>query len=100
MTALDRELRDVIRAVVLEVLAEQKPATSGMVTIAAYAKAWSLSVSTVRRAIRDGRLPATKVGRGIRVPAGAELGQRVAVATSPTTVAAHRVLQIVNGSKP
>ena len=99
MTALD-ELRGVIRAVVLEVLAEQKPATSGgMITIAAYAKMWSLSVSTVRRAIRDGRLPATKVGRGIRVAADSAIGRRVAVVETSIAARKERVLAIVRGGK-
>jgi hypothetical protein len=47
------------------------------VSAADYALARSISISTVRNAIRDGRLPAIKVGAAIRVPARAEIGRPV-----------------------
>jgi excisionase family DNA binding protein len=47
------------------------------VSAADYARARSISVSTVRNAIRDGRLPAIKVGSAVRVPVAAEIGRPV-----------------------
>jgi hypothetical protein len=47
------------------------------VSAADYALARSISISTVRNAIRDGRLPAIKVGAAIRVPARVEIGRPV-----------------------
>jgi excisionase family DNA binding protein len=46
-----------------------------LVTVADYARARSISKSTVRAAIRDGRLPAMKIGRAARVRADAQSGK-------------------------
>lgn len=65
-------LEQIVRRVLREELAAIAPKT-GLVTVAAYAAARSISSSTVREAIRDGRLKATRIGRSVRVEAGAEI---------------------------
>jgi hypothetical protein len=53
-----------------------KTAPAQLVTVEAYAAARSCSISTVRAAIREGRLASTRVGRtgrGVRVRADAEI---------------------------
>jgi excisionase family DNA binding protein len=65
-----------IRAIVRDELAKARPVNDpapALVTIAAYAARRSISVSTVRAAVKDGRLPAQKVGRAVRVPADVEI---------------------------
>ena len=73
-------LREMLRAIVREELAkarndEQPAPAPALVTIAAYAARRSISVSTVRAAIKDGRLPAHHVGRAVRVPADVEIAK-------------------------
>ncbi len=53
---------------------DDKPA-SKLVTVAAYAAAHSLGKSTIRRAIREGRLIATRIGRSVRVSADATIAE-------------------------
>jgi excisionase family DNA binding protein len=55
---------------------KQAGADSGpaLVTIEQYADARSISTTTVRAAIRCGRLPATYFGRAVRVPRDVEIG--------------------------
>ena len=62
------------------------PATS-YVSIAEYAKARSISTSTVRNAIRNGRLPAMKIGAAVRVQRDAEIGRPVQPRSAPPTAA-------------
>lgn len=96
-------LADIVRRVVREELAAiAKPITGDKITIAAYAAARSISPSTVRAAIRDGRLAAMKVGRSVRVPADAEIGVQVHASPAKQTPAtiADRVLGLVNGGRP
>lgn len=70
-------VRSELRGEIDRALAERvEPPT--YVSAAEYAMARSISISTVRNAIRDGRLPAIKVGAAIRVPARAEIGRPVA----------------------
>ncbi len=59
-----------------------------LVTIAAYAKARSISESTVRRAIREHRLPAVKIGAAVRVRAADEIGRAVKPAANDIDFAA------------
>jgi excisionase family DNA binding protein len=47
------------------------------VAVSEYAAARSISVSTVRNAIRNGRLPAIRIGTAVRVPVDAEIGRPV-----------------------
>ncbi|MGE0403295.1 MAG: hypothetical protein AB7T06_41695 [Kofleriaceae bacterium] len=65
-------------------------------TIAAFAAARSMGQSTVRAAIREGRLQAERYGRTIRIARDAQIAARVS--SSPTAVA-DRVLRVVGGGK-
>lgn len=70
-------VRDEIRIELAKIPALQAPAASPYVTVAEYAKARSISVSTVRNAVRAGRLPAMKIGTSVRVRSDAEIGASV-----------------------
>jgi hypothetical protein len=73
-----RELvRHEVRAEVAR-LAETAPASPKYVSVAEYAIARSISASTVRNAIRSGRLPAIRIGAAVRVPVDVEIGSSVA----------------------
>jgi hypothetical protein len=73
-----RELvRHEVRAEVAR-LAETAPASPKYVSVAEYAMARSISASTVRNAIRSGRLPALRIGVAVRVPVDVEMGCPVA----------------------
>lgn len=87
---IDREqLKALIREVLREERAVETKPTSGLVTVAAYAAARSISESTVRKAIRDKRLPSTKIGTAVRIPANAEIKTKQDRAA--------RILEIVAG---
>lgn len=71
-------VREEVRAELATVPALQAPTSAPYVSVAEYAKARSISVSTVRNAIRAGRLPAMKIGAAVRVRSDAEIGASVA----------------------
>ena len=64
-------LEAIVRRVLREELAAMKPAA--LLTVEDYALARSISQSTVRGAIREGRLEVTRIGRSVRVASGAEI---------------------------
>lgn len=69
---------------------------AGHLTVQAYATRHSLGVSTVRRAIREERLDAVKIGRSVRIPTDAT------IAKSPRDAAierAERKLGIAGGRR-
>jgi excisionase family DNA binding protein len=81
MSSLEEQLGEFIRGIVREELRRalqerQQGNAFEHVTLKAYAARRSISVSTVRNAIREGRLPALKIGRAVRVRADAEIGTR------------------------
>lgn len=67
------ELCELLHAEMAALRAEESTAAQ-YVTVAAYAKAHSLSQSTVRVRIREERLDAIRVGRAVRVRADASIG--------------------------
>lgn len=74
MTDFERALRPLIERVVREVLSERdKPASDAHLTVAEYARRYSISQSTVRAAIREKRLEHTRIGRAVRIPADARI---------------------------
>lgn len=68
------ELCELLHAEMAALRADESTAAQH-VTVAAYAKAHSLSQSTVRVHIREGRLDAIRVGRAVRVRADASIGR-------------------------
>jgi hypothetical protein len=68
------ELCELLHAEMASLRAEESTAAQ-YVTVAAYAKAHSLSQSTVRVHIREDRLDAIRVGRAVRVRADASTGR-------------------------
>jgi hypothetical protein len=70
-------VRDEVRAELAKVPALQAPAIAPYVSVTAYADARSISVSTVRHAIREGHLPAMKIGAAVRVRSDVEIGASV-----------------------
>ena len=82
---LGEMLRDLVRSEVRAEVARivsATPAQPTYLSVAEYAMARSISISTVRNAIRSGRLPAIKIGAAIRVRADVELGEPVMVRPS------------------
>lgn len=70
---LEVALRAAVVAIVREERANASPAQAELVTVAEYARRRSISESTVRKAIREGRLEVTRVGRAVRVSADAQV---------------------------
>lgn len=77
MTPLEHALRTLITEIVREELGKLMPTPADLVTVAEFARRRSISPSTVRHAIRDGRLPVTSIGRAVRVAADATIGRPV-----------------------
>jgi excisionase family DNA binding protein len=75
--AIRRLVREEVRSELAKVPALQAPAASPYISVTEYANARSISVSTVRNAIRDGRLPAMKIGSAVRVRGDEEIGASV-----------------------
>lgn len=97
--AIEDELKKMVEAEVARQLAAARPANDVappmLVTIAAYAAARSISTSTVRAAIREGRLEALKIGRATRVRATDELARPVRPVRDPGRRAAvARILKL------
>ena len=87
--ALEAVIESVVRRVVREELAAARAAPADeMVTIATFARMRAISKSTVRAAIRDGRLQATKIGRAVRVRANAQIGEPTVGTDTPAARAA------------
>jgi excisionase family DNA binding protein len=81
-------LRELVRQVVREELAQARPANDGdHLTVAAYAARLSISERTVRDAIREGRLEHARIGRAVRIPAAAKIAPRVDAATQRARLA-------------
>lgn len=67
----------------------------------AFAEQHSLGVSTVRELIRDGRLPAIRIGRCVRIAADAQIAPVAATKHIETTDSrADRRLGLVRGGQP
>lgn len=70
-------------------------------TVAEYAAAHSIAVSTVRRAIRERRLDVTRAGRAVRIPPGATIRARAAErdqrAPTASSAAMDRALRLLKG---
>jgi excisionase family DNA binding protein len=95
--ALEIVIEGVVRRVVREELAAARAAPMDeMVTIETFARMRAISKSTVRAAIRGGRLQATRIGRAVRVRSDAQIGESVAVVAAVDTPAA-RAMRILGG---
>jgi excisionase family DNA binding protein len=92
-----RSLADLIRGIVRQEL-DQRAAESAVrhLTVSAYAATHSLGKSTVRTAIREGRLPVERIGRAVRVRADAVIAPRAA--TESATARAERRLGLASRS--
>lgn len=72
------DLEDTIRRIIRDELSKHaKPANdeTEQLTVAEYARRWSLGQSTVRAAIREKRLECIRVGRAVRIPSGARIAK-------------------------
>ena len=89
-------LEDEIRRIVREELAKLQPANdsapSEYVTVAEYARARSISESTVRQAIADKRIESILIGRSRRIPANASIAKRTVATADDFTARARLVL--------
>ncbi len=102
---IDDAIRELVREEIHAALAKTvAPQLATYVTIPDYAKARSISISTVRSAIRAGRLPAMKIGTAIRVRSDVEIGASVIpTATNPGPSPAKRAEELLarrHGIKP
>lgn len=95
MSALDDMIREIVRAEVRAAIADIKPAHDQQVSVATYAASKSISQPTVRAAIRDGRLPAMRIGTAVRIAARAEIGRPVAAGKSTAATPASRADRIL-----
>lgn len=73
------DLESMIRKIVRDELAKAKPANDDTASehlgVREYAQRWRISATTVREAIRQGRLQHERVGRLIRIPASARISK-------------------------
>jgi excisionase family DNA binding protein len=75
MSDLEQLLAKLVDERVRAALAEREHSPDA-ITVTEYARRWSISKSTVRAAIREGRLEAVHIGRAVRIPADAKIGRR------------------------
>jgi excisionase family DNA binding protein len=90
MSTFEEALEAMLERVVRKVMREREelaavPADE-LVTMATFARRRSISESTVRAAIRAGRLPAVKIGRAVRVRADAQIGEPASSTNASTNV--------------
>jgi excisionase family DNA binding protein len=93
-------VRDEIRAELAKIPALQAPPASPYVSVAEYAKARSISVSTVRNAVRAGKLPAMKIGSAVRVRSDAEIGASVTPVTKSRGPSADQIADRILAKHP
>jgi excisionase family DNA binding protein len=77
---VEAAIRALVQALRDELAKQTKPANDDAptyVTPAEYARARSISESTVRAAIREKRLEHIRIGRAVRIPTGATIGKNV-----------------------
>lgn len=101
MTAVDQMLEqfaELVATKLAEKLAGAKNTGAELVTIATYAAHRKISQSTVRQAIRDGRLTATRCGRAVRLAADAEISQ-AAKPNQDKLAARSAKLRLIGGGK-
>ena len=98
MTDLEKSLRDMVRSLIVEELRNAAPPPAEHISVNAYARRWSLSPTTVRRAIADKRLPAQRIGRAVRVRADAKIERRT-TENAAQRAAERADLALVSGGK-
>jgi excisionase family DNA binding protein len=98
MTDLEAVLRAFIRSLVDEAMRAAAPPPPEYIGVTTYARMWSISPNTVRRAIADKRLAAQRVGRAVRVRADARI-ERPNVATAAERALNRAKLAMITGGK-
>jgi excisionase family DNA binding protein len=86
--SIEELIRVLVRDELQRELSKTETATkppASYVSVSEYAKARSISISTVRNAIRDGRLPAMKIGAAVRIRSDEEIGRPVTPSASAPT---------------
>ena len=76
MNDFEKSIRAIVRSIVVEELRAATPPPPEWLDVAAYARRWSISTTTVRRAITERRLASMRIGRAVRVRADAEIARR------------------------
>jgi excisionase family DNA binding protein len=91
VTDIEQQIRDIVR----DELAKQRPAANDAdhLTVADYARRYSISERTVRDAVRDGRLEHVRIGRAVRVPASAKIERR-----APDAATSRARLKLLGGT--
>lgn len=99
MSNLEVAIRELVRGEVQSAVAKavsSATAQPAYVSAAEYALTRSISISTVRNAIRRGQLPAIRIGAAVRVRADIEIGKPIIVrATRRPTSPAARAAEIL-----
>ncbi|MFT3693958.1 MAG: hypothetical protein QM831_12515 [Kofleriaceae bacterium] len=101
-TTIEQQIRQIVREEILIELAKQPapPKPTEYVSVAAYARARSISVSTVRNAVRAGRLPGLKIGTAVRVRSDAEIGASVTPSTKRQGPSAEQIADRILAARP
>lgn len=77
MSDLEDRIRAIAREEARAAIREAAP-TTDLISVDEYARRRSISPSTVRKALRENRLPFTRIGRIVRIRPDAEIGRRAA----------------------
>lgn len=81
--ALVEALRPLVAELVAEAVAKAAPPPSRLISIADFAASRGVSTVTIRRAVADGRLASTKIGRRVLVAADATIAPARGVVADP-----------------
>jgi len=84
-----------VRQILREEL-DKRAAPTGLISIREFAVRHSLAESTIRNAIREGRLVAERHGRAVRIAAGSKIAPRRA-SNSNVSGRADKILSLVRG---
>jgi len=95
---LDVVLRELVAELVRAELDKRQAlaaatAAPELITAAEYARRYSISISTVRAAIREHRLDVTRIGRAVRIAADATIHAADAEIAEATEVARRKLLR-------
>jgi len=78
--SLEKTIEDIVRRVVREELAAERPQAlpPALLSVKAYAERTGVAPATIRRLIKDELLPGVKVGSAWRIAADAVVGEPIA----------------------
>lgn len=93
-------IRELVRSELAAITVTSASPPSRQISVAEYARDRSISVSTVRNAIRNGKLGAMRIGSAVRVRGDEEIGAPMRPAGTPRPQSAGQIADRILSKRP